>query len=228
MAYKDNGLYAWEANSEFWDYQMGDESNYFHRDIVRPNVEKLLNINENDLVLDIACGNGNFSERIAKQGAKIVAFDYSPKMIQLAVKRRSSVLDRVDFRVCDATKYDEIIKLKQEKPFTKAVSNMAIMDISDIEPLFQAVYDMLDENGCFVFATHHPCFTYPNQDYFTDCIDKGIAIEGQPVLQNYYHRSISTILNAAFKVGFVLNGFYETPFEGKKTPIIMTIRLQKT
>lgn len=66
---------------------MGDESNYFHCDIVRPNVEKLLEINKNDLVLDIACGNGNFSERMAKQGATVVAFDYSSKMIELAIKR---------------------------------------------------------------------------------------------------------------------------------------------
>lgn len=32
----DNGLSAWEANAEFWDDYMGDESNYFHRDLVRP------------------------------------------------------------------------------------------------------------------------------------------------------------------------------------------------
>lgn len=227
MQFKDNGLSAWEANAEFWDNQMGDESNYFHRDIVRPNAEKLLEINENDLVLDIACGNGNFSERIAKQGAHVVAFDYSPKMIELAIKRRQNVLNKVKFLVCDATKYDDLIQLKQSKLFTKAVSNMAVMDISEIEPLFKAVYDMLENDGIFVFATHHPCFTYPNGDYFTNCIDKGVAIEGQPVLQNYYHRSISDILNVAFSVGFVMNGFYEVPFATEKTPIIMTIRLQK-
>ncbi len=49
---------------------------------------------------------------------------------------------------------------------------------------------MLDHDGVFVFTTHHPCFTYENGDYFTNCINKDIAIEGQPMLQNYYHRSI--------------------------------------
>ncbi len=227
MDFKDNGIEAWEKNAIFWDEQMGDNSNFFHCDIVRPNVEKLLNINENDLVLDIACGNGNFSQRMAKQGAKVIAFDYSAKMIELALKRRNDVLHKVDFKVCDATDYNAMLKLKQERPFTKAVSNMAIMDISALKPLFKAVYNMLDTNGSFVFATHHPCFTYENEDYFTSCINKGVAIEGQPVLQNYYHRSISDILNLAFSIGFVLNGFCETPFDKEKTPIIMTIRLQK-
>ena len=31
------------------------------------------------------------------------------------------------------------------------LSNMAIMDITDIEPLFMAVYELLEENGIFVF-----------------------------------------------------------------------------
>ncbi len=224
---KDNGLLAWEENAKFWDDEMGDESNYFHRDIVRPNVESLLNITCNDLVLDIACGNGNYSAHMAKQGANVIAFDYSPKMIELAIKRRTSVLDKVKFYVCDATNYNDLLKLKQEMPFTKAVANMAIMDISEIEPLFKAVYNILKDDGIFVFATHHPCFTYENEDYFTPCTNKGVAIEGQPVLQNYYHRSISDILNVAFKEGFYLDKFCETPFEFEKTPIIMTVRLCK-
>jgi 2-polyprenyl-3-methyl-5-hydroxy-6-metoxy-1,4-benzoquinol methylase len=222
----ENGLSAWEANAAFWDDYMGDESNYFHRDLVRPSVEKLLDVQEGDVVLDIACGNGNFSKRLAENGARVVAFDYSPKMIELAKKRRESVLNRVDFRVCDATDFEELLKLRQEKLYDKAVSNMAIMDISDIEPLFRALRIMLNENGIFVCATHHPCFTFPNEDYFTNCIDKGEAIVGQPVLQNYYHRTIEDIFHVAFQSGFVLDGFYEVPFEGQTTPIIMILRFR--
>ena len=223
----DKGLEAWELNAEFWDKEMGDHSNYFHRDLVRPHTEKLLEIKPDDLILDIACGNGNFSEYMAKIGVRVIAFDYSSKMIEFAKKRRSEVLDRVEFKVCDATEYQQLLSLKQQHSFDKAVENMVIMDISDIKPLFKAVYEMLSDNGTFVFATHHPCFTYPNKDYFTSCIDKGFAIEGQPALQNYYHRSISEILHSAFDVVFVLDSFYEVPFKNKKTPIIMVIRLCK-
>ncbi len=223
----DNGLAAWEANAAFWDDYMGDESNYFHRDLVRPATEEFLSVKPGDLVLDIACGNGNFSARLAENGTEVVAFDFSPKMIALAKKRRKNVLDKVHFHVCDAANYDAVMALKQSRPFDKAVANMAIMDIYDIAPLFHAVYDLLGAGGVFVFATHHPCFTYPGEDYFSCVIDKGEAIEGQPVLQNYYHRPIQEIFNMALSAGFVLNGFREVPFPGKKTPIIMIVRLQK-
>jgi len=223
----EESLKAWESNASYWDDYMGDESNFFHCDLVRPYTEKLLDINSSDFVLDIACGNGNFSAWLALKGASVVAFDYSPKMIELAKKRRSDVLDKVDFRVCDATKIDELLSLKARKPFTKAVANMAVMDISDIKPLFNTVYELLYNNGIFVFSTHHPCFTYPNDDYFTDAISKGVAIEGQPQEHNYYHRSLGHIFNIVFKAGFILDGFYEVPFEGEKTPIIMIVRVKK-
>ena len=165
MDFKDKGLEAWEDNAKFWDDYMGDESNFFHRDMVRPSVEKFLDLTEGDYVLDIACGNGNFSSYMAKIGVKVTAFDYSPKMIELAKKRRSDVLDKVDFRVCDATNKEELMKLQIPQGYTKAVSNMAIMDISKIKPLFESVASMLRCGGSFVFAMHHPCFTYPNEDY---------------------------------------------------------------
>ena len=74
---------------------------------------------------------------------------------------------------------------------------------------------------------YHPCFTYPNEDYFTSCIDKGIAVEGQPSLQNYYHRTLSEVFSQGFSAGFTMDRFEEVPFEGEKTPIIMIIRLKK-
>ena len=223
----DSGLTAWEKNAQFWDDYMGDESNYFHRDLVRPKVTKLLDIKKGDFVLDIACGNGNYSEYLAQKGAKVVAFDYSEKMIQLAVKRRQAFSDSIEFKVCNETQYDELLKLKRNTLYDKAIANMAIMDIADIRSLFSALNTLLRMDGVFVFVTHHPCFTYPDNDYFTHAIEKGEAIPKQPVLQNYYHRSVQEIFNIAFENGFVIDGFHEVPFEGEKVPIIMIVRLRK-
>lgn len=222
-----DSLHAWEINADFWDGKIGDESNFFHRSIVRPNTEKLLNIKNGDFVLDIACGNGNFSQRLAENGAKVVAFDYSSKLIEHAKRRRANVLDKVEFHICDATNYEQLISLKRDVLFDKAVANMAVMDISDIDPLFQAVYDMLCDGGIFVFSTHHPCFTYPDGKYISPCTHKGEAIKGQPVLQNYYHRSMQDIFKIAFKSGFVINGFFEEVDDNYEMPIIIIVRLKK-
>lgn len=225
---KENGLEAWERNADFWDAQMGDFSNEFHRTVVRPGTEALLEIHPGDFVLDAACGNGNFSRRLAELGARVVAFDYSPGMIAHAKKRAADAGKRIEFQVCDATDLKQLKALQREVPFDKAVSNMAVMDIADIHPLFHAIYDLLAPGGRFVFTTCHPCFgDSPEGKYLHACLWKGEAISGQPVLQNYYHRSLQEILNPAFGAGFVLDRLLETPFRNSEIPAVLTCRLQK-
>ena len=131
----------WEKNAQFWDNAMGDKSNEFHREVVRPKVTELLSPNPADYILDIACGNGNYSSYLAQRGASIVAFDYSKKMIELAKRRQSQYAKQIEFCVADATNRESILELKRNRAFTKAVSNMAIMDITDIEPLLKRPWE---------------------------------------------------------------------------------------
>src|SRR5690606_24290267 len=124
----------WEQNAEHWDDYMGEESNRFHRELIRPYTEKLLNVRTDQTILDIACGNGNFSKRLAELGANVVAFDYSANMIERAKIRTKEYMNQINFKVIDATNYEQLAELGSEK-FDSAVANMALMDIADIGPL---------------------------------------------------------------------------------------------
>lgn len=223
----EDSLKAWEANAEFWDTAMGDNSNEFHRKTVRPKVNELLEIQPDDFILDIACGNGNYSAYLAERGVNVVAFDYSPKMIELAKKRQAHFCDKIEFCVADAASESSLMSLKRQKPFTKAVSNMAVMDISEVTDLFRCVNRMIIQNGIFVFATQHPCFVTLTEKYMTPHCYYGEAIEGQPREQCYYHRSLQDIFHLCFKNGFVIDGFYEECFGSKEIPDIMIVRARK-
>ena len=61
----------WEENAQFWDNAMGDESNEFHREVVRPKVTELLSPNPADYILDIACGNGNILRILHKEALRL-------------------------------------------------------------------------------------------------------------------------------------------------------------
>ena len=142
-------LSVWETNAAFWDACMGDDSNSFHREVVRPGVTELLSPQAGDVILDIACGNGNYSAFMAKRGAKVLAFDQSPAMIALARKRQRPFQERIEFCVADAAKLESLLPLRRTPPFSKAVSCMAIMDISDVRPLFEALQTLLADKGGF-------------------------------------------------------------------------------
>jgi 2-polyprenyl-3-methyl-5-hydroxy-6-metoxy-1,4-benzoquinol methylase len=220
-------LAAWEINAEFWDICMGDESNQFHQEVVRPGVSQLLKVKEGDYILDIACGNGNYSAYIAEHGGEVVAFDYSPKMIDLARKRQQKQQHKIEFCVVDATSREDLLHLKRERKYNKAVSNMAIMDIEDVSVLFKCVNELLEDNGIFVFATQHPCFVTLTDQYLSAHHYTGDAIEGQPVSQFYYHRSLQEIFNLCFQNGFVIDGFCEKGIGMNEKPDVVIIRVKK-
>lgn len=227
MLKENDDLTIWNNNAFYWDERMGQNSNYFYNKIVRPKTEKLLDIKKGDYILDIACGNGNFSQRMVDLGAKVVAFDFSEIMIECAKKRRRGYPQNIEFKVIDATKEDEIKLLKKEQPYNKAVCLMGLMDISNIQYLFKAISSMLSMNGIFVFAMHHPCFERPNNIYLTACKHRGIAIPGQPLIQNYYHRSLQDIFHLAFENNFIIDGFEEERFDELEIPEIIIVRLKK-
>lgn len=55
------------------------------------------------------------------------------------------------------------------------------MDISELRPMLQAVYELLRPGESFVFSTHHPCFERPADKYMTSCAHEREAIQRQPV-----------------------------------------------
>jgi len=111
----EDSRHRWEANALFWDDYMGDESNAFHRQIVRPATEELLAVEPEQTVLDIGCGNGNFSRRLAELGARVVGFDFSARMVERARQRSAEWRERICFRKLDATDYEALVQLGHER-----------------------------------------------------------------------------------------------------------------
>jgi 2-polyprenyl-3-methyl-5-hydroxy-6-metoxy-1,4-benzoquinol methylase len=69
----------WDAKAAFRDERMG-EGNQFQLELIGPAVERLLDLRPVERVLDSGCGNGVFSRRLARLGARVVATDVSEAM----------------------------------------------------------------------------------------------------------------------------------------------------
>jgi 2-polyprenyl-3-methyl-5-hydroxy-6-metoxy-1,4-benzoquinol methylase len=224
---------AWEANAAAWDERMQSDGNDFQRLLVGPAAERLLGVQPGQRVLDIACGNGVFSRHLARLGAQVVACDFSPEQIAHARARTLEHVDRVDYRVVDATDPAQLLALG-ESSFDSAVCNMALMDMAEIGPLFNAMPRLLKPGGCFVVTLMHPCFNGSGTTFLAEWEDRdgtpvttlsvkvsrylaqpparGLAVNGQPVPHYYFHRPLHVLLGAAFAAGFVLDGLEEPAF----------------
>lgn len=224
----------WETNAGWWDDYFG-EGNQFHRLLNGPAIERLLALQPGETVLDVACGNGVLSRRMAQLGAQVVAFDFSAEFIARAKARTTRNADRVQYLVMDATDQAALLSLS-ERRFDAAICSMAFMDMAAIEPLLSALGKLLKPGGRLVFSVLHPCFNnsmgcklgVEEEDregemvitryvrvwrYITPSAAKGIGIVGQPTPHIYFHRPISLLYSACFKAGFVLDGIEEPVFD---------------
>lgn len=221
---------AWNTNARFWDQRMGEGNDFFNI-LTWPAVERLLNARPRDRILDVACGNGLTSRRLAQVGARVLAFDFSEEMIA-AARERTHGLD-IDYRVLDATDPVALAALGAGT-FDAALCNMGLMDLADLTPLMTALATLLRPGGRFVFSVMHPCFNNPTavqvaeqedrqgeivatysvkvSRYLTPYARLGLAMRDQPVPHPYFHRPLQVLLGAGFAAGLVVDALEERAF----------------
>lgn len=225
---------AWEKNADFWDQRMG-EGNDWVEILVWPATQRLLAVHPGERILDVACGNGLTSRRLALLGAEVVAFDFSSEMIAHARRRTESqeYATKIAYHVIDATDEAALLALGPST-FDAALCNMALFDMAEIGPLMRALARLLRPGGRFVFSVLHPCFNNSSalqvaemedregeivtvysikvRGYMTPTVARGAAIAGQPQPQLYFHRPLHVLFGAALEAGFVLDGLEERAF----------------
>ena len=226
----------WNRNADYWDERMG-EGNAFHKLLIEPTQLRLLSLAKGERVLDIGCGNGQFARKMASLGADVLAVDAAPRMIENARQRTPQDADyseRLKYKVFDAS--DETMMLALgESSFDAVVSTMVLMDMASIAPVASAVERLLKPGGRMVFSIMHPCFNSTEgftqimereevdgeliervsvrvSRYIEPHVHKGLAMVGQPVPQNYFHRPLSALLGVFFKAGFVVDALEEPVF----------------
>ncbi|HET9830606.1 MAG TPA: class I SAM-dependent methyltransferase [Vicinamibacterales bacterium] len=228
----DENRRIWDANARWWDDRIGG-GNDFQTLLIEPATERLLEVTPGDTILDVACGAGRFTRRLAELGARVVAFDYSADFIARA-RERTAKDAPIEYRVIDAANQEDLLSLGMNR-FSKAVCTMAVMDMPEIGPLFAGLSTILKPGGAFVFSMAHPCFHSATMQrfaeiseekagqhvirsgvkvssYLTPSARKTEGIIGQPEPQWFFHRSVSTIFRFGFEAGFVVDGIEEPQF----------------
>jgi len=217
---------AWDANAVFWDEQM-ESGGTWQQSLIEPAVETVLRLEPGERVLEIACGNGEFSRRMAELGAKVLATDFSEAMLERARAHGGEV----EYRNVDATDAAALTALGDPGAFDAVVCNMAVMDMQEIEPLARGAATLLRPGGRLLLSTVHPAFNSGHvtrvleqhdgdtgvvrehslkiTGYRTPIRGKGVAVEGQPALQWYFDRALSDLLRPFLENGLVVDALEE-------------------
>jgi SAM-dependent methyltransferase len=150
---------SWDHVAEWYAGLIEERKSDHHEQVILPGTIRLLRVEPGVRVLDVACGQGVLTHRLASLGAAVVGIDASPKLIEAARRGASAGKRGAEFVVGDAR---EIAKLDIGE-FDRAACVMALMNIEPMSAVLSGVSARLKQGGTFVAVVLHPAFRAPGQ-----------------------------------------------------------------
>lgn len=153
----------------------------------------LLDASKGAKILDIACGTGNYTTGVQKNGYNMIGIDISEEMLNYA-KEKSSEITWIE---------SDVLELPfEEKSFDGAMCTLAIHHFSDLKLAFKNIYRVM-RNGKFVIMTcsHRQIKNYWLYRYFPKTLD---------VMMTYmpdYDVVVDSLVCAGFRINKCENYF---------------------
>ena len=212
---------SWGNVADWYDGAV-ERAGSYQKDLILPNLIRLVSANSGEKIIDIACGQGFFSRELAKIGVSVTAVDVSPELIKIAKERSRDF--KINYFVASADKLARF----QTGSFDKAIMVLAIQDIENLSGVLSEASRVLKSGGEFFIVINHPTFRIPKRTaWFYDdkrkiqsrMVDEymseaRIKMEVHPGMKNsesttYFHRPLQTYFKAFQKTGFVVSRLEE-------------------
>jgi len=147
-------LKNWEAITDWYDRKQADRGDLWHRALIDPVTLRVVGNCAGKDVLDLGCGNGYLSRRLAQKRARVTAVDSSARMIRNAKSHDPRNRLKIRYVRTDANHLVGIT----DSSLDVVIANMSLMDIKDAEGAIREVSRALRRGGKFIASISHPCF----------------------------------------------------------------------
>lgn len=211
---------SWGSSAKWYSSHLEENEDTYQRQVILPNLMRLLAPSAGMRVLDLACGQGFFSREIATAGASVVGADISSELIAEAKKLSPSI----PFHATPAHK----LGFAKDGSFDAAIVVLAIQNIENIQDVFAEAARVLSKGGRLILVMMHPAFRIPERTswgYDEDAKVQYRRVDGylsqsrsellvHPGKKNSpitvsYHRSLQDFSKALFKAGFAITRLEE-------------------
>ncbi len=211
----------WDENAERWASLIPSDVN--HKYLIIPQMLKYLDSTKKN-ILDIACGEGNFTRQLAMEGYTVTGLDIS-RLVDFAIQREEREPLGITYLKLSA---QEITTNFEDNSFDQVTCNMALMDMDSLDLVLDNIAQVIRPGGRFVFSITHPILAWPvtrtiklprdsehNEDkgWIVDNYNRELPMKLHwPIMPGpmlFYPRKISTYVTKLAEKGFVLTGLAE-------------------
>lgn len=210
---------SWGKVAGWYDEHLTSDDTY-HKKVLLPNILRLVDPKKDETIVDIACGQGYFTEALSTKGATLIGVDISEELIAIARKKSP----KITYHVSTA----EDLSALPDHSADKAIIMLAIQNIEHTQKLCSEVSRVLNNEGTFHIVMNHPAFRIPKQsswDYDDKkkvqyrrvdqyISDSRTAIDMHPGMKDSpqtisFHRPLQYYFKALSKAGFAVDRLEE-------------------
>ncbi len=148
-----NNETSWGKVAGWYDDLLEQNAGSFQKEVILPNLMRLMPNIKGQTVLDLACGQGYFSREFANAGAKVIASDISSELIKIAKGKGGPI----EYHTAPA---DDISFMKNESA-DRATVILAIQNIENAQKVFVEAFRVLKKGGELHLVLNHPSFRIP-------------------------------------------------------------------
>lgn len=142
----------------------GESGGDVQRYIVAPAMLEMIGAVTGKNIMELYCGAGYLSRRLAGLGATVTAVDSSERLVGIAREINKREECRINYAVAEATDLSVI----EDSTFDEIVCNMGMMVTRDLAGAVSELARMVKLGGRFIFSIVHPCFCMPDACWVRD------------------------------------------------------------
>ena len=146
---------AWDKLADKWSFGYTEYGDINRQYIIDPAIFRLIGSVKGLSILDAGCGNGYLCRLLATKGAKMVGVDISKKFVKIARQKEKETPLGIVYHVGTLCR----LSMFQAETFDMIISNLALMDVLDLEKAIKELHRVLKKKGRLIFSIMHPCFS---------------------------------------------------------------------
>lgn len=153
---------SWGPVASWYDKHLEGSKDTYHEKVVYPNLVRLLGDVKGKKVLDLACGQGQFSQILAQAGASVTGVDIGKELIAIAEKNNTNHKFSLHYFVGAS---DDLFMVK-DKTIDIVVCVLALQNIEKLADTLKEASRVLKDGGKFLCVINHPAFRNPTHTHW--------------------------------------------------------------
>jgi ubiquinone/menaquinone biosynthesis C-methylase UbiE len=173
---------SWGGVAEWYDDMLEQDQDSYQKNVLMPNLIRIVEPKKGMTILDVACGQGYFSRAFANNGAKVIASDISQELIETAkekiqqfnkgaqkggpaeakieqLEKQKGEFGTIEYHVAPA---DDLSFVESNSADVVTII-LALQNIENLQGTFAECSRVLKLGGKIVFVINHPAFRIPQR-----------------------------------------------------------------